>query len=98
MSTFETVGAVLVLVEKHKGRRIVAAASLALGCFIVWQLVRAIRANLVASDAGWTEYLPVVAMFGGLALVFIVPGLLFVSSRRSVYIDLAQRFEKWRNA
>jgi len=73
------------------GRRIAGAALAVIGAAITVQLVRAIVANQASTHADWRAYLPVVLVFGILALAFLLPGILMLFYRRDVRVDLANR-------
>ena len=73
------------------GQRIAGAALAIIGVAIALQLVRAIEANRASTHAGWGAYLPVVLLFGGVALAFLLPGTLILLYRRDVRIDPESR-------
>jgi hypothetical protein len=73
------------------GRRIAGAALAVIGAAIVLQLVRAIVANRASTHADWGAYLPVVLLFGTVALAFLLPGALMLLYRRDLRIDLENR-------
>ncbi len=73
------------------GRRIAGAALAVIGAAIVFQLVRAIVANRASTHADWGAYLPVVLLFGGVALAFLLPGTLILLYRRDVRVDPENR-------
>src|SRR5258705_6428958 len=73
------------------GRRIAGAALAVIGSAIAVQLVRAIVANRASTHADWGAYLPVVLLFGGVALAFLLPGTLMLLYRRDVRVDLENR-------
>jgi hypothetical protein len=70
------------------GLRIAGAALAAIGAAIALQLVRAIVANRASTHADWAAYLPVVLLFGTVALAFLLPGALMLLYRRDVRLDL----------
>ena len=69
------------------GRRIAGAALAVIGAAIALQLVRAIVANRASTHADWGAYLPVVLLFGTVALAFLLPGALILLYRRDVRVD-----------
>jgi len=69
------------------GLRIVGAVLAVIGAAIILQLVRAIVANKASTHAGWRVYLPVVLLFGAVALAFLLPGALLLLYRRDVRVD-----------
>jgi hypothetical protein len=69
------------------GRRIAGAALAVIGAAIALQLVRAIVANRASTHADWRAYLPVVLVFGTVALAFLLPGTLMLLYRREVRVD-----------
>jgi hypothetical protein len=73
------------------GRRIAGAALAVIGAAIVLQLVRAIAANNASTHADWGAYLPVVLVFGTVALAFLLPGTLMLLYRRDVRVDPENR-------
>jgi hypothetical protein len=73
------------------GRRIAGAALAVIGAAIALQLVRAIVANRASTHAGWGAYLPVVLLFGSVALAFLLPGTLMLLYRRDVRVDAENR-------
>lgn len=73
------------------GRRIAGAALAIIGVAIALQLVRAIEANRASTNADWGAYLPVVLLFGTVALAFLLPGALILLYRRDVRVDLENR-------
>ena len=73
------------------GRRIAGAALAVIGAAIALQLVRAIVANRASTHADWGAYLPVVLLFGGVALAFLLPGTLILLYRRDVRVDPENR-------
>ena len=73
------------------GRRIAGAALAVIGTAIAVQLVRAIVANRASTHADWGAYLPVVLLFGTVALAFLLPGTLMLLYRRDVRVDLEHR-------
>jgi hypothetical protein len=73
------------------GQRIAGAALAVIGAAIGWQLVRAIVANRASTHADWGAYLPVVLLFGTVALAFLVPGALLLLYRRDVRVDPGNR-------
>jgi len=73
------------------GRRIAGAALAVIGAAIVLQLDRAIAANRASSHADWGAYLPVVLVFGTVALAFLLPGTLMLLYRRDVRVDPENR-------
>ena len=73
------------------GRRIAGAALAVIGAAIAVQLVRAIVANRASTHADWGAYLPVVLLFGTVALAFLLPGTLILLYRRDVRVDPATR-------
>jgi hypothetical protein len=73
------------------GRRIAGAALAVVGAAIALQLVRAIIANRASTHAEWGAYLPVVLLFGTVALAFLLPGMLMLLYRREVRVDLGNR-------
>ena len=73
------------------GRRIAGAALAVIGAAIAVQLVRAIVANRASTHADWGAYLPVVLLFGGVALAFLLPGTLILLYRRDVRVDPENR-------
>jgi hypothetical protein len=73
------------------GRRIAGAALAVIGAAIALLLVRAIAANRASTHAGWGAYLPVVLIFGTLALAFLLPGMLILLYRREVHVDPENR-------
>jgi hypothetical protein len=73
------------------GRRIAGAALAVIGAAIALQLVRAIVANRASTHADWRAYLPVVLVFGTLALAFLLPGTLMLLYRREVRVDPENR-------
>ena len=73
------------------GRRIAGAALAVIGAAIAVQLVRAIVANRASTHADWRAYLPVVFMFGTVALAFLLPGTLMLLYRRDVRVDPENR-------
>ena len=70
------------------GRRVAGAALAVIGAAIAVQLVRAIVANRASTHADWGAYLPVVLLFGTVALAFLLPGALMLLYRRDVRVDL----------
>jgi hypothetical protein len=70
------------------GLRIAGAALAVIGATIALQLVRAIVANRASTHADWGAYLPVVLLFGTVALAFLLPGALMLLYRRDVRLDL----------
>jgi len=54
-------------------------------------LVRAIAVNRASTHADWGAYLPVLLIFGGLSLAFLLSGALLLSYRREVRLDLETR-------
>jgi hypothetical protein len=73
------------------GRQIAGIALAVIGAAIVLQLVRAIVANRASTHADWRAYLPVVVMFGTVALAFLLPGTLMLLYRRDVRVDPENR-------
>ena len=73
------------------GLRVAGAALAVIGAAIAVQLVRAIVANRASTHADWGAYLPVVLLFGVLALAFLLPGLLMLLYRRDVRVDPENR-------
>jgi hypothetical protein len=73
------------------GRRIAGAALAVIGAAIALQLVRAIVANRASTHADWGAYLPVVLLFGTVALAFLLPGTLILLYRRDVRVDPENR-------
>lgn len=73
------------------GRRIAGSALAVIGAAIAVQLVRAIVANRASTHADWRAYLPVVLVFGTVALAFLLPGTLMLLYRRDVRIDADNR-------
>jgi hypothetical protein len=73
------------------GRRIAGAALAVIGAAIALQLVRAIAANRASTHADWGAYLPVVLLFGTVALAFLLPGTLILLYRRDVRVDPENR-------
>jgi hypothetical protein len=73
------------------GRRIAGAALAVIGAAIALQLVRAIVANRASTHADWGAYLPVVLVFGSVALAFLLPGTLMLLYRRDVRVDPENR-------
>jgi hypothetical protein len=73
------------------GRRIAGAALAVIGAAIALQLVRAIVANRASTHADWRAYLPVVLVFGTVALAFLLPGTLILLYRREVRVDPENR-------
>ena len=73
------------------GLRIAGAALAVIGAAIALQLVRAIVANRGSTHADWGAYLPVVLLFGSVALAFLLPGALMLLYRRDVRVDLENR-------
>ena len=73
------------------GRRIAGAALAVIGAAIALQLVRAIAANRASTHADWRAYLPVVLVFGAVALAFLLPGTLILLYRREVRVDPENR-------
>jgi hypothetical protein len=69
------------------GQRIAGAALAVIGAAIAVQLVRAIVANRAVTHADWSAYLPVVLLFGAVALAFLLPGALMLLYRREVRVD-----------
>jgi hypothetical protein len=69
------------------GRRIAGSALAVIGAAIAVQLARAIVANRASTHADWRAYLPVVLVFGTVALAFLLPGMLMLLYRRDVRID-----------
>jgi hypothetical protein len=69
------------------GLRIAGAALALIGAAIALQLVRAIVANRASTHADWGAYLPVVLLFGTVALAFLLPGALMLLYRRDVRVD-----------
>jgi len=73
------------------GRRVAGAALAVTGAAIALQLVRAIAANRASTHADWRAYLPVVLVFGTVALAFLLPGTLILLYRREVRVDPENR-------
>jgi hypothetical protein len=73
------------------GQRIAGAALAVIGAAIALQLVRAIVANRASTHAEWGAYLPVVLVFGTVALAFLLPGALMLLYRRDVRVDPENR-------
>lgn len=73
------------------GRRIAGAVLAVIGAAIALQLVRAIVANRASTHADWGAYLPVVLVFGTVAVAFLLPGMLILLYRRDVRVDLENR-------
>lgn len=73
------------------GLRIAGAALAVIGAAIALQLVRAIVANRASTHADWGAYLPVVLLFGTVALAFLLPGALMLLYRRDVRVDPENR-------
>src|SRR5204863_6023369 len=73
------------------GRRIAGAALAVVGAAIALQLVRAIVINRASTHADWRAYLPVVLLFGTVALAFLMPGTLILLYRREVRVDTVAR-------
>ena len=73
------------------GRRVAGAALAVIGAAIAFQLVRAIAANRASTHADWRAYLPVVLVFGTVALAFLLPGTLILLYRRDVRVDPENR-------
>jgi hypothetical protein len=73
------------------GRRIAGAALAVIGAAVAWQLVRAIVANRASTHADWRAYLPVIVVFGTVALAFLLPGTLMLLYRRDVRVDNGNR-------
>ena len=73
------------------GLRIAGAALAVIGAAIAFQLVRAIVANRASTHADWGAYLPVVLLFGTVALAFLLPGALMLLYRRDVRVDPENR-------
>jgi hypothetical protein len=76
------------------GRRVAGAALAVIGAAIALQLVRAIAANRALTHADWRAYLPVVLVFGTVALAFLLPGMLMLLYRRDVRVDPENR-QSW---
>ena len=55
------------------------------------QLVRGIIANRASTHAAWSAYVPAVLFFGGVSLVFLLPGALMLFYKREVRLDLENR-------
>jgi hypothetical protein len=72
-------------------RRIAGAALAVIGSAIAVQLVRAIVANRAATHAGLGAFLPVVLVFGTVALAFRLPGTLILLYRRDARVDPENR-------
>src|SRR5436190_2543161 len=72
-------------------RRIAGALLAVIGAAIAVQLARGIAANKASTHAAWSGYLPVVLVFGGVALAFLLPGVLMLLYRRDVRVDAEHR-------
>ena len=81
----------IVRTKLELGQRIAGAALAVIGVAIAVQLVRAIVANRASTHAGWGAYLPVVLVFGTVALAFLLPGTLMLAYRRDVRVDPENR-------
>jgi len=75
----------------ESGRRIAGAALALVGIAIAVQLVRAIATNRASTHAHWGAYLPVVLVFGAVALAFLLPGALMMFYCREVRVDPENR-------
>jgi hypothetical protein len=73
------------------GQRIAGAGLAVIGVAIGVQLARAIAANRASTHAAWGAYLPVVLLFGAVALAFLLPGALMLLYRREVRVDPENR-------
>jgi hypothetical protein len=80
-------GSLIIPTKVEPGRLVAGAALVVIGGAIGWQLVRVILMNKASTHAEWSAYIPAVVIFGGLALVFLIPGALMLGYRRSVRID-----------
>jgi hypothetical protein len=73
------------------GQRIAGAVLAVISVAIAVQLVRAIVANRASTHANWGAYLPVVLLFGAVALAFLLPGAQMLLYRREVRVDSENR-------
>lgn len=89
--TTDADGSLVIPTKREPARVLVGVALLAVGGLILVQLVRAIAASRAAVNAAWTEYVPVVAIFGGLGLLFVIAGHLLALSKRVVRLDVGRR-------
>ena len=89
--TLDADGSVVAPTELDRGRRFAGAILILIGGWLAWQIVRAIRVANASTHAPWSEYIPGVLMFGGVALAFLVPGAMMLLYKRSVRFDLAAR-------
>jgi hypothetical protein len=81
-------GGRLVIPSTREPGRLVGGAMLgAIGTGIGVQLARGISANQATTHAAWTGYIPAVLVFGGIALVFLLPGAAMLAYRREVWVD-----------
>jgi hypothetical protein len=89
--TTDADGSLVIPTKKEPAHVLVGVALLVVGGVILVQLVRAIAASRAAVEAVWTEYVPVVAIFGGLGLFFVIAGHLMALSKRVVRLDVGRR-------
>jgi membrane-bound ClpP family serine protease len=89
--TTDADGSVVIPTRREPAYVLVGVVLLFIGGGILLQLVRAIAASRAAVDAAWTEYVPVVGIFGGLGLAFVIVGHLIALSKRVVRLDVGRR-------
>lgn len=84
-------GTLLYPAKVQTGRRVAGAVLALVGTAIATQLLRAIVTNRASTHAAWSAYVPVLLVFGTVALAFLLPGALMLFYRRDVRVDLASR-------
>ena len=89
--TYGPDGSVIFPTKREPAHVLVGVVFLGLGGVVLVQLVRAVAASRAAVSAPWIEYLPVVAVFGGLGLFFVIVGIVMALSTREVRLDLVRR-------